>query len=71
MTDDKLFKLIRSTNKVLAELKEELVQRNLDVKTLIRNGFKIEAIVKYKKDNNCTLTESKKIIEDMSQSMGY
>lgn len=58
MNNAELFNLIKQNRTIGESLVKELRSRKIGIRTLIENGFRVEAVIKYRNDTGCTLKEA-------------
>jgi uroporphyrinogen-III synthase len=65
MTNQQLFKMYHDTGKIVSQIREEIMARNLGWRVLMENGMQVNAIVVYRNENpSLSISEAKKFMDN-------
>jgi hypothetical protein len=65
MKNNELFCLIKHNQKVSEYLRAELRSRNISIRTLLENGFRVEAVIQHRDKTGCSLKEANDFVNEL------
>jgi sRNA-binding regulator protein Hfq len=65
MNNNELFCLIKHNQKVAEYFRAELRSRNISIRALLENGFRVEAVIQHRDKTGCSLKEANDFVNEL------